>query len=277
MLARQDFQPLPEFIDKAAAVMRPPSDGDWYNEQGLLMCGKCNAPLEYIITGEKMQPIPDSLPADKIEAIRKARAMIIGTKHRVVCRCLNQEREVYKRQQEAARLEERYNECYGNSMHLANTTWGKDDGRCPYALTTLKRYVSKYREMRERRINLLLSGGTGTGKTFYALCVANNLMTLGYHAAYTSPYTILTRTSPYISAQIVINAMLETAHVIVCDGVDDKALEGKSYGVLEALIASAKALGVPMILNTSLEGDKLEKLKEIYDGVHIDVEKGAKG
>lgn len=266
---------LPTAIDRAAEARRPQAAGDWYNDKGLLMCGKCNAPLEYIITGERIRPFPEDASPERLEAMRKARDSIVGTKHRIVCKCATNERELYKRDREREALENRYADCYGNTSHLSKTTWAADDGRDRYATVTLRRYASKFREMRERCINLLLHGEQGSGKTYFGLSLINNIMVLGYRAQYTTAYNIITRTSPYISAQLVINAMLD-ADVILCDDANENVLEGRAKEVFEALVASAKARGIPLIVNTKLEGNKLGDLKRIFNGSQIEIGRESK-
>ena len=255
-------------LDKAAEAARPLSPGDWVNEKGLLMCGKCNAPLEHIIPERALSPIPEHLSEEALEAVRKVRAQLIGSKHRIMCKCAEEERDRFKKMKALEALEERRGDCFGNHRILLKTTFSTDDGRNRYLTSTMRRYVSKFKDMREMGHGIILSGGAESGKTFHCLAVLNNLLTTGYRAVYTSLYCVKTSTSPYITTQTVINTYLDS-DIICIDDVGDDCLEGNNHNILASLIASAQTSGIPLLIATRLEGNKLEPLRNLCKKVSV--------
>lgn len=270
-----DLRPVMGGIDRLAEAARPAAVGDWRNEQGLLMCGKCNAPLEYVIPKRAVKPFPEDTPPDKLKIMREVRDSIIGTKHRVMCKCAEAERTAYKRAEAAKALESRRGDCFGNHQILTKTTFSTDDGRSPELTATLRRYVSKFGEMRALGHGLILSGERDSGKSFNTLCIVNGVLTLGYRACYTSVYKIHTMTSPYISTQLVINSMLD-ADLIAIDDVNEDCFEGKNYNTLVALVNSAEARGIPLVIATRAVGADTAQIKALCRRVSmIQIKKGA--
>ena len=145
---------LEKVIDNIPAAIQEPDD---YTDEatGLLVCGKCHTPKQCRVTlFEKERLLP------------------------CLCQC-EQERQ---RAQEAARQEQerlaRIHRLKANALQdkaLFAYTFDRDDGQNP-AMKYARRYVEHFAEMKERGQGLLLWGGVGTGKTFAAACIAQDLV-----------------------------------------------------------------------------------------------------
>lgn len=65
------------------------------------------------------------------------------------------------------------------SEKYRNKSFADDDGRMPAIRKTCERYVSKRGDMIENNYGLAFIGSNGTGKTFWASCIANALIDAG--------------------------------------------------------------------------------------------------
>lgn len=134
--------------------------GDYYDENGRLFCGKCGEPKQ------------TSRP---ITLLGRTKRMFIP------CACDRAEERVRRRvamqkfQDKVRRLrrqgltDKAYESC----------TFEKDDGRNPDVVGLCRNYVRHWEEMRRQSAGILFYGDTGGGKSFYACCIANALLSLG--------------------------------------------------------------------------------------------------
>lgn len=153
-----DLEPIIE----AAKDTNPQMPGDYRDtETGLLMCGKCHTPKEMYVT------------------LYEEKRVV-----RVLCECASEKYKAEEAEQREAerrrRIERRRENCFGYGSRKAAFTFDTDDGGDPQTMKLAKGYVEKFEDMKARGKGLLFLGGTGTGKTFIACCVANALLDKGY-------------------------------------------------------------------------------------------------
>ena len=151
------------FIDALSAMANSSAsvrnEGD-YIKDGLLYCGKCNTPkqTEVDLGGKIMKPY-------------------------CMCQC---ETERYRNDEKARRIElnrqqiARNREIAFSDRDLQNCRFNVDDGGNPQIIKIARNYVNNFRTFREDGKGLLLYGGTGTGKSFAAACIANAMIAKGY-------------------------------------------------------------------------------------------------
>ena len=135
---------------------------DYTGEDGLLHCGKCHAPRQmhapdYIrkTTGESVVWIP--------------------------CDCEANERATLRQQREQERREQQLRTLKVNGFSdVSMESWNfrNDNGRNPQ-MGYARNYVTQWRDFERENIGLLLWGKVGTGKSFFAGCIANALMEQG--------------------------------------------------------------------------------------------------
>lgn len=143
----------------AAAKALPSADTDYIEpETGLLFCGRCHTSKQYRVT-------------------------ILGSSRivPVMCKCRKAEweaeqAEMARHERETARNELR-KICFADTdIGSECATFASDDRRDGKVSDAMRRYAQQWEEMRKVNMGLLLYGPVGTGKSFYAACVANELL-----------------------------------------------------------------------------------------------------
>lgn len=135
--------------------------GDYLNEDGILMCGKCHTPKQCRFTatwdGKEKKPYT---PCDCARERRDAE---------------EQARQAQNLRIEVARLRK----LGFPDSEMADWTFAHDDGTDPRTTSIAHKYVDNFPEMKKRGKGLLLYGPVGTGKTHAAACIANELINQG--------------------------------------------------------------------------------------------------
>lgn len=142
-------------IIAAANKANAEAPGD-YVKDGLLHCGKCHTPKQ---TSKNIL----------------GREMTIGC----LCRCATEERDkedAERRQREDADRIMRLRSAGISSQEFRNARFALDDGQAPGPMCVLKKYVANWERAYRDNVGLLLWGGVGTGKSFGAACIANELI-----------------------------------------------------------------------------------------------------
>lgn len=151
-------------------------EGDYRNEDGLLMCGNCHTQKECI------------LPRND------------GTVRTVRCACACSV-EQNKREAEEKRKRDRMQHL--DSMRrtgfpdteMREWTFAKSDHTDQRNENIARRYVANFDAMREQGTGLLLCGQVGTGKSFLSACIANELINQGTPCLMTNFSRIISRIS----------------------------------------------------------------------------------
>ncbi|MCD8122483.1 MAG: ATP-binding protein [Clostridiales bacterium] len=241
-----------ELLVQIAEKEFPQEPEDYTGEDGLLYCGKCHT--------------------------RKQRRFEIAGREMVVhilCKCGQEERDreaaEYRRREEM----EHIRRMKGSSIHdrqLLECTFETDDGTLPQ-ISSAKKYVETWEERLRNNDGLLLWGDIGTGKTFYAACIANALIERGVSVLMTNFAKILNKLSGIYSDdknEFVASLMRYSLLVIDDFGIErntEYALE-QVFNVIDERYKTKK----PLIVTTNLSIFTLKHPedtahKRIYDRV----------
>jgi len=233
-------------------------DGDYLDEEGLIVCGKCGRHKQKIIKW------PGSLSStdDKIIV-------------RVMCLCQIKEEQDQKKEEEYRDLQQRILKIRSMSLiddkyrnaRFSEYTETKDNQT---ALRTAKKYVSNFEEMLQNNQGIIFYGPVGTGKSFTAACIANELMEQCIPVVMTSFVKILQRIQNGEEEKVL--KALNDAKLLVLDDLGtesntDYALE-KVYNIID----SRNRAALPMILTTNLELSEMMqtpdiRYRRIYDRI----------
>lgn len=225
-------------IEKTAAEAIKAEQGDYYGDDGLLYCGKCNTP-------------------------KQTRVSIFGRERTpfCLCKCEAEKRDREEAERKRIEFERRVRDLRRMGFpesDMQNWTFANDDGTNEKISTVARNYVENFGKMREDGKGLLLFGKTGTGKSFAAACIANALIDKGYPVLMTNFARIRgTLQGLFDGRQEYLDSFNRFPLLIL----DDLAAESKSEYMQEIVyevINNRYLAGLPLIVTTNLTADELK-------------------
>ena len=159
--------------------------------------------------------------------------------------------------------------CFDDST-LYNWTFDKDNGTNP-VMKVARNYVVKWSEVLQNNIGLLLWGDVGTGKTFFAACIANALVEKNVSVRMTNFSSILNDLFSENDKNKYLDRLNDHDLLII----DDLGIErGTEYALEQVynIIDTRYKSGRPLIITTNLTLEELNyptdvQHKRIYDRV----------
>lgn len=97
-------------------------------------------------------------------------------------------------------------------------------------------YCQRFSEMQENGIGIRLHGEVGTGKTFFAECIASYLINAGYEVAWIDCAEYIAQATDYDTRNLEYMGRIANAPVLVIDDIDTKKLNSRELAVLFRLI-----------------------------------------
>lgn len=254
------FNPARLMLDAIAAAearqaSEPTSGNDYTDAEGLLVCGECKKHkqmrLDVPMIGERVVPI--------------------------LCACGIARRDAEEARQEAARRQQRIDELRMAGIlsrdHLG-MTFDADDGSDAKMATVARNYVENWREIKQQPSpGLLLTGGVGGGKTFWAACIANALIDRGYSALVTNvPTLIQTMAEDFERNKRRILDNIAGVDLLVLDDIGFERSTSYGHEKLFEIIDARYLSKRPLIVTTNLSFPELEnpaqmEYKRVFDRI----------
>lgn len=218
----------------------------YVGEGGLMYCSICKAPLQTVIR------------------LRDGNAK----KVKIMCEC---EKKEYEAQQEAEKRKENENRMkYLQKISLMDERMKSARfDRCIIndsnrrSIEACKRYVNKFGEMYKANQGIVLYGPVGSGKSYLAGAIANELIEQGHYVIMTSFTKILEELGTFSNQDISYIERLNKSELLIIDDLGterktDFALE-KVYNLIDSRYRAAK----PLILTTNLSIDEMMNCEDI--------------
>ena len=233
---------MTEVIDALAARAAAAShfeQGDYFdNESGLLHCCKCNTPKQC-----------------KVHVFDEERVVSC------LCKCAAQAREDQERERKAQEFREQCKRARRLGFpdeDMQQWTFAKDDMSNPRLTHAMQNYVEHFPELRAQGKGLLLYGSVGSGKTFAACEVANELIDRGYSALVTN-FARLSNTlqGMFDGRQEYLDSLNRFSLLVIDDLATERNTEYMQEIVYNIIDARYRA-GLPMIITTNLSGAQLK-------------------
>ena len=219
--------------------------GDYTGEDGLLYCGKCRTPKQFRID---VPPLEGRLLPHP-------------------CRCEQERLDREAAEQEARRHRQAVEDLKRKGFTdpaMREWTFANDNGKCPQ-MKHARFYVEHWDTMQEENIGYLLWGGVGTGKSYFAGCIANALMEQEVAVRMTNFALILNDLTASFEGRNEYIARLCRAPLLILDdfGMErgtEYSLE-QVYNVIDSRYRSRR----PLIVTTNLS---LQDLQHPQDTAH---------
>lgn len=224
-----------------------PAEGDYYGDDGLLVCGKCNQPKE-----TKVNLFGKDYTAE------------------CMCQCQSEEYERKKKEDEDEqwRIKIRQFPIYQELHNRALDNCRFDNADENIYIHKCKEFADNWKQIKPEGIGLLLCGPVGCGKTYAAACIANDLASKGEAVLLTSFPAIL-------KTQLPINDIVKQQQAYDLIVVDDFGSERDTDYAIEIVyqfINERYATKKPLIITTNLSPKDLEnqpdmRYRRIYSRV----------
>ena len=219
--------------------------GDYTGEDGLLYCGKCRTPKQF-----RMEAPP-----------------LEGRLLPHPCRCEQERLDREAAEQEARRHRQAVTDLKHRGFTnpaMKEWTFANDNGKCPQ-MKHAHFYVENWLTMQAENIGYLLWGGVGTGKSYFAGCVANALMEQEVAVRMTNFALILNDLTASFEGRNEYITRLCRAPLLILDdfGMErgtEYSLE-QVYNVIDSRYRSRR----PLIVTTNLS---LQDLQHPQDTAH---------
>ena len=238
---------------KLSEVVKLPQDivevqadeGDYIGEDGLLYCAKCR--------GKKQTRLPAS-------DFTEGKEIVV----RCLCKCQVEEN---KRREDMERIE-----CLKNRSLIDGKLREVRLHSFQKVYDLAEKYVERFEEMYEKRQGILLWGTVGSGKSFTAACIANELIDRMVPVIMTSFVKILQNIQGNSEGEKIFMNLLNDARLLIIDDLGterntDYALE-KVYDIIDCRYRAGK----PLILTTNMTIKEMQentdiRYKRIYDRI----------
>lgn len=246
---RMQVSEFERMVDSISAnVVR--SDAEYLGEDGLLHCAVCH---------------------DRVQTVVE----FLGIRKTVNCICSCKANEIHKRKQ--MQLQEEYErnrrKCFVET-NMADWTFAKDDRQNANISRAMENYADKFRDFKRMGKGLLLYGSVGTGKTFYAACIANKLLDQGFKAYMTNFAELTNRIQGmFDDRQDFIDSLNKFDLLVIDDlGVERESASGYMQEMVFNIVDSRYRSGLPFIVTTNLTADQLKnpadiRYQRIYDRI----------
>lgn len=226
----------------------PPLEGDYTGEDGLLRCGKCGGAKRSRIevSGEEIiVPVPCECRLRKLKDEKKQTAATLAA----------------MRSTELRRLS-----LMDSTLAAMRFSDADQSGENARSIAKCRRYAAIFEQMRRDNRGLLLFGGVGTGKTYTAACIANELLAQGLPVVMTSLVKLIDGGADELCSRMPAIDLLI---------LDDLGAERSTDYALEQIyniVDSRYRAGLPVIYTTNLTLEELKhpsdlRYSRIYDRI----------
>ena len=211
-----------------------------FEKGGLLYCGKCGTP-------------------------KQCRIEINGTLRTEYCMCeceneaYMQEREKIKSSKGKDAAERMRCVCFSDKQLLYNSTFSDDDGKGDRnAFRTFRNYADNFDTAFKENHGILIYGNVGSGKTFAAACITNQVIDSGYSAYFTSFPEIKNILWSANDKQAVINDICSYDLLVIDDfGVESDG--SYTSEIITNIFDTRVKMQKPMVLTSNFTPEQLTK------------------
>lgn len=157
-------------------------------------------------------------------------------------------------------------ECF-NDLAYRNMTFDMDDRPENLLSKAARAYAENFQPALEQH-GIMFTGNVGTGKTFYACCIANAVIDRGCTAWVTTLQPLVRALCSYEAAEKIL-AKIRKVDLLVLDDLGSTALNDFTTDKLFEIVDERYRSGKPLIVTTNLNPDEAWKssigMRRIFD------------
>ena len=205
-----EFDGLLQGAVRQAQAANQPENGDYYDDEGFLVCGNCHTRRQVEVNMPDLKAVPFD-PKKKVRVKMPVSCRCRAERRKQEEQMLMQDREMRAAQtlQRQSLMDERLRDISFDGFQQT-----KDNA---YNLKLCLRYAKHFDEMLAKNQGLLFYGGVGTGKTFAAACIANHLLSLRVPVVMTSFVKLLETMQGFSEDDSALIARLNRAKLLIID------------------------------------------------------------
>lgn len=235
---------------------------DYKNSEGLLMCGKCHTPKQINLNA-------------KISSENPFYWRIKNKPVFVMCKCeserLEKEKAMQKQKDIKLLIKKLRSQGITDDSYLSYT-FKNDDKKRPDLTVACKRYAENFNDMYKSNRGLMFCGQVGTGKTFYACCIANEVLSQAKSVLITTLPNLISKMAFSKEEKNYIENQISYVSLLV---IDDFGIERNTSYALEQIteIINRRYIAKkPLIITTNLKYKEMKNCqnityKRIYDKI----------
>lgn len=226
-------------IDNIIKAAPPLQADDYMGDDGLMYCGKCRKRRQM-----------------RIELLGEMRTVP------VMCDCMKAAEQEAEARERAA-VHERKRRLWLQEPADAASTFQRDDRKNPAISDAMRRYADRFDEMERQNMGLLLYGPVGTGKTFYAACIANALIDSGRSAKMTNFSAIINKLQESFEGRQLFLDKLNRFDLLIIDDLgierESEYMQEQVYNIIDARYKARR----PLIVTTNISLDEIKNPKNV--------------
>ena len=218
---------------------------DYLDSEGILICGKCHTPKQF-----KLKISKDNFLYEQFKN------QLIPSR----CKCMEEERkkeEERTKRQEKEILVKRLKEKGITNKTYLEYRFEKDDGANKKITNACKRYVEKFEEISKKNIGLIFYGPVGTGKTFYACCIANEIVEQGKSVLVGTMSGLIEKMRYSEEEKNYVKNQISKVALLVIDDFGQERETSYALEKAKEIINLRYLCRKPMIITTNLKKDEI--------------------
>lgn len=181
---------------------------------------------------------------------------------RCVCDCKLREYEAEKERKQQEENDRRRRICF-DKADMYEWTFANDDRKNEKLSNAMKNYADKFKEFKSNGKGLMLYGPVGTGKSYYAASIANELIDKGYSVLMTSFTNLINKLQGMHEGKQEYIDSLTNFSLLIIDDLGTESGSDYRREIVFNVIDSRYRSGLPMIITTNLSAGEIKKTTEI--------------
>lgn len=190
---------------------------------------------------------------------------------RCICKCGQQELNRHAEKEKQEEIDRQKKICFAET-NMSNWNFANDDRKNEKLSNAMLKYADNFKEFKANGKGLLLYGTVGTGKTYYAACIANKIIDNGYTALMTNFAKLANKLQGMFDGKQEYIDSLNRYSLLIIDDLGAERQSEYMQEIVFNIVDARYRSGLPFIITTNLSSKELKNPQNvgyarIYDRV----------